>query len=399
MHAKRLLHCVTLLLLVLRPSAPRAEQDPAMTHSLRLFKKGRSHFQAGHYEQAIHTLQQAQQLYRHRNNLYYIAASYRRLGKLRRSFAVYADYAATFAEPIKRNALLRRYERKLRDEPPCVLSLGGTPAGAEVLLDGFVAGKLPFDKAVLRLTVVGGPHKVELRAPAHQSAHWALRAEFGEQQHRTIALTRRAPSPVAGPPRPVLAPVARPPVAHTQVPHTLVARGRGGFFIEASVGPSHRRYGLDTYAAWGLDASAAGGYLWSTEGLGLRLFGELSYATADATGYGGLFGVLGGAGARVYPTQRLWLELGLGLGAALLIDAAPGVFFFHQEGKAVVAVEGSFALLCVSPSFGLGFELWRGLSAGLRATLYHSPSIAEFRDGLTGITRFKLALSLGWIFR
>ncbi|MBW2734284.1 MAG: PEGA domain-containing protein [Deltaproteobacteria bacterium] len=372
------------LLLMLFSSALQAKgghqaASAMKVKSLSLFKQGRRSFQAGQYAQAIRTLEQAHRLHRHPNNLYYIAASYRRLGKLRRSFAIYSDYATTFADLDKRKLLLERYDRKLREEPPCVLTISGTP-GAQVLLNGTMAGRM-VAKTSLRLVVKGGQHRVELRAVGYHPALWVVQAEFGEEQRRSFVLTREQAAQMP------------PPLAKSRTERNR----RQGFFLEVGVGPSSRSYGIAEEAGWGLDVSAAGGYVWRSHRIGLRVFGELAFASADG-GYAGFFSVAGGVAGRVYASPRVWVELGLGLGTTLLLDAAPGVFFFHQEGKEVLDVEGTFALFCVRPSVGVGVDFWRGFSVALQSTLYYSPKSADFGDRVQYLSRIKLSAVLGWTF-
>jgi PEGA domain-containing protein len=101
------------------------------------------------------------------------------------------------------------------------LAVTGTPAGAEVWVNGKVAGTLPLP-APIRLDK--GRVEVQVRATGYFTATDAVNITGGKREDRSYALVRQpaaAPPPVATAPAPVAAapkPTAPPPVATAPAP-------------------------------------------------------------------------------------------------------------------------------------------------------------------------------------
>lgn len=106
-----------------------------------LFAKGMKHFKGGRYDQALKRFLESDALVTHPNKLYNIAECYRRMGKLRKSFAYYFRYTKTLP-PDKREAFAAKL-LKLRTAKPCALSVVSTPGGASVTVDGKSVGTTP----------------------------------------------------------------------------------------------------------------------------------------------------------------------------------------------------------------------------------------------------------------
>jgi hypothetical protein len=80
----------------------------------------------------------------------------------------------------------------------------GSPPGADVLVNGRSAGKLPLPEPV---PVSAGQVDVELHAPGYQPAQRTLTLVAGQYQRVVLRLAREAPPPVAGAERNLVPPV------------------------------------------------------------------------------------------------------------------------------------------------------------------------------------------------
>lgn len=86
-----------------------------------------------------------------------------------------------------------------------LLRLSGTPASAEVLVDGFYVGTLGDIEAQRALTLPSGPHRIELRGSGYQPATFDVRIDPTETITYRASLDRvrpqpaRSSAPAAGP--------------------------------------------------------------------------------------------------------------------------------------------------------------------------------------------------------
>ena len=72
------------------------------------------------------------------------------------------------------------------------LRLKVEPRDAEVLVDGFLAGRVDdFDGAMQRLRITEGPHRIELRAPGYESATFEVTIVVGQTTTYKTELKRR----------------------------------------------------------------------------------------------------------------------------------------------------------------------------------------------------------------
>ncbi len=48
------------------------------------------------------------------------------------------------------------------------------------------------------------------------------------------------------------------------------------------------------------------------------------------------------------------------------------------------------------PSVVLGVTVWKGMTLSLNPSVEYMPRIESFNEGISGVTRFFLAVGLGW---
>jgi hypothetical protein len=159
------------------------------------------------------------------------------------------------------------------------VEIAGEPAGAEVLIDGHVVGKLPLEDAVV---VNAGRVDVELRAPGHRSDNTTIDIAAG---HTKSIVLRLAPS-LPGAPQGATARADEPGARREGLPTSESPAGvdlrqeAGAPAAEAGADgstPVYRRAWFWTVVAVGVMA-VAGGIVWAVAGR------ETQYPHVDAMG-------------------------------------------------------------------------------------------------------------------
>jgi len=415
---------VILLASGLSPVANARGQQEAV----QVYQQGMELYRKGSYRQAIELFKRSHALGPHRNNLYYVAESYRRLGNLRRSHEHYGRYAEMLP-PGRRQAFQNKLE-KLRVGSPCLLSIASQPGGAVVRVDGVNRGMTPLEGSPLQIRVPGGSHEVSLSLADHEPTSRRIEAEFGEAQALGFALRPiPGPAPASQPQAEQLASrTARAPEPHTRaVEQARLARSTpaieppavvqhattpapapapaSGMFVDLLAGPVIQDYGDDRLeTSVGVELGLRAGYLWRWRRLGLHLGLAVLCAPVDdkleAEETASLFlSLLGGAGLRLYVHESIWAGLSLSLGPSLLLGASKSSVLFQDPGRPnpVAEVSGVFAMLALRPELALGWRVHRGLTLLLSPLAVDwSPRIEELGPGITRVLRYQVSLGVGW---
>lgn len=448
----------SLLLVMLLASTPAAagadnEGDRA-AQARRLFSQGLKLFSTGKYDQALERFSRSSALVPHLNKQYNIAECHRRLGKLRQSHKHYKQYAGSLKGD-KQAAFMAKLER-LRLGTASAMSVTSTPGGAQVTVNGKLAGTTPRDGAALSLSLSGGSYRVTLSLAGHRPASRTVAAEFGEPIPLSFAL-----QPL---PRPVMLdvrasvpgasvrvdgePAGRVPLqlslapgkhrvevlrqGYRTVERTFEARAgateqmylelrrepnldpgettrpeapprvepkpaSGGLFVAVSMGPTWADYGdplPEVSAATQLGLRL--GWLWRLGRLGLTVDASLlATPVTDALSDDSAWFValLGGGGARFYFWRDAWVGLHFALGLNTLHGAGAAMFLFqHSAG-----VEGAFTTLALRPEITAGWTVFSGLTVYLTPfALDYSPAHALYTDNIKRVLRYQVGLGVGW---
>ena len=174
----------------------------------------------------------------------------------------------------------------------------------------------------------------------------------------------------------------------------------GGPFANAVVGLYFADYGdagLSEVPA-ALEVGADVGYLWRLNStLGVHADVSLLYDTVVHSGKTedvpfGFLNVFFGGGLRLY-FWRVWADLRVAVGPALLVGAMDKQVFLFPTGTVPDGVLTGFAL---RTSLSLGWTFWKGLTLTVYpAAIEYTPAMEGFKDGVS-VLRYQLALALGW---
>jgi hypothetical protein len=165
---------------------PQAHASKSADQALQLYKKGMAAYKAGDYRGAILRYEQALTLQRHKNILYYLGESHRRIGQLREAHGYYTRYAK-LEPPAKRKRLAAKLQA-LRFGKPSQISIATQPGGAKVLVDGKGRGTTPKNGTPLSLRIDGGKHRLRITHAGRRPVDQAITAEFAEPQALSFAL-------------------------------------------------------------------------------------------------------------------------------------------------------------------------------------------------------------------
>ena len=175
----------------------------------------------------------------------------------------------------------------------------------------------------------------------------------------------------------------------------------GGLFVNAVAGPywaSYGDYSGEVTAA--LEVGGDVGWLWRIN----RRMGVYAHATVlyDSVQYSsstddyqmGFLNLFFGGGGRLYffSGSKLWADLRVGVGPALLLGATENIFPLKKG-----ALEGAPTGFALRSSLGIGWTFYRGLSVTFKPVgIEYMPAIDAFLPEITGIFRYQLAVALGW---
>lgn len=280
------------------------------------------------------------------------------LGLCEQALGQWADAEGHLLEALKadQDAWVKKSRRVLEDALVVVKShiarveVQGEPEGAEVLLNGVVAGKLPLAGP---MRVAAGELEIELRAPGYARETKTLRLEAGQYQ-RVVLRASRAVAAATPPPAPAPVPVN---VTVTTAPATAAApAGDGGASSPAAVAtvaPASSARGVYKWVAFGLGAAGlgVGAYGWKQNSDGTAAF--------DKAGCGILNGQAVNAAGSADPdcaSKKSSYEAGTTLAVAgfaagvVLIGAGVALWLTEPQPGATTT-----ALACV-PTVGAGLE-------------------------------------------
>jgi hypothetical protein len=240
------------------------------------------------------------------------------------------------------------------------LAIAGSPAGAEIWIDGARAGQLPL-AAPLRLNK--GRVDVQVRAPGHVSATESVSVVAGKREQRSFTL---APEPTAArvPAAPIATRTAPPPFDATTPPTTTSATAT---IDMAPAEPSDKRRTMRT-AAWVTGGAALGALVLGT----IEAFQMTSARDAfnDHMGtVGGVYGKDCGTSSLSaackplkddYERARTLTVVGFAAAGALAAGASVLFVLSSDRGAATEATASARALACVPD------PLARGVACSLR---------------------------------
>ena len=251
---------------------------------------------------------------------------------MNRDAAEYLDYclrhyaASSRPEAVAAEQRARAAFEVVRSKVSAV-TVNVTPTGADVLVDGTVAGRAPLDAPVF---LEAGPHRIEARQEGLESATVDVNAKRGEATEVTLALKAAsgAPAPENPPPSGQNGPKDESPASKNYVP-AIVTASLGGVGLAGGVVFLVMRAGKQSDASDKLDT------LEGTNPCGphsprenVGTCGEIEELSDQAATFGTLsivsFGVAAGAGVATY---FLWPKGGSSTGSR---GVRPNVAISHD---------------------------------------------------------------------
>ena len=296
--------------------------------------------------------------------------------------------------------------------------------GAKVMVDGKSMGATPL-KTRIYLTPREKPYAIKVESGGLQP--FAQELVLKANEHLIIKVIFAKPKPVTKPPpspeppkpapqTPVPlkpAPVEQPeppvkpqPTEPTSEPTTdddpddlAVPPTTSGFFGNLLVGPAWTDYGDPSLTVGtGVELGGELGYHWrgpfGNRWLGFDVHATVLYTPVSDTSVDqemGFINVFGGGSVRFY-FGSAFAALRFSVGPSILFGATEKSFFFDGA----TSVSGAFANVAVRPSVVLGWTVWKGLTVSLNPSVEYMPRIESFSDSISGVTRFILAVGLGW---
>ena len=162
----------------------RARADDTLAvreEARRQFAEGQHADKRRDWAKAIEHYLRANELVPHPFAMFNIAADYERLGRLREAAIWYGKYVeATPDEADKVRVEKLRADLALRSG---TLTIRSTPDGAQVWVDGVLAGTTPYSGHIK-----GGRHRVSTRLDGHQADEREISIEYGEPETLDVAL-------------------------------------------------------------------------------------------------------------------------------------------------------------------------------------------------------------------
>lgn len=286
--------------------------------------------------------------------------------------------------------------------------------GAVIFIDGNEVGVTPLKR---RIYLRPGLHELKLMKEGYAFSNKELELRIDEHREMLVALDKKVETPAPTPASnstPAQKPVEQPPepVAVVQFPADVDIKEEsagnavpqpeedlgGGLYVNALIGPYWASYGDhqgEITAA--LEVGGDVGYLWRIgHRLGLHvdasvLYNSVLYSTSSEDYQFGFLNIFVGGGLRIY-FWRLWANLKVAAGPAMLLGATEDVFPL-KKGE-LEGVPTGFALRA---SLGLGWTFWKGLTVTVYpAAIEYMPGIDSFKDEISSIIRYQLAVALGW---
>ena len=406
---------VTILCTVLlAASAPTAEAQSDKYRAGKLFRQGNRLYAKGDAKGALEKFFAARKLYPSYKLDLNIATCLYDMGR-------HADAARE----------LERFLEKAEKAPPATvkaahlklsklrrslssIKLTCNEDGATIIVDGKEVGRTPLRR---RIYLRPGLHQLKLMKEGF--AFHNKEVELKIDEHRGMAVTMKkkdammkvvkvpVPAPRPAPAtRPVQAKVAaagNPDRDQVEAeaeddPDPLDQENRGGLFVNVLFGPYWASYGdyPGEFTA-ALEAGGDVGFLWRlNRRLGFHahasvLYDALVYSKSGDEYQLGFLNIFVGGGLRLY-FWKLWVELRLAAGPALLLGAEENVFPLKPG-----TLEGTPVGFAVRTSLGLGWTFFKGLTVTVYPVgIEYMPAIDSFMPEITGIFRYQLGVALGW---
>lgn len=267
--------------------------------------------------------------------------------------------------PHKGRSFAAAWQKRLRWDPPCRVTIHTEPADAVVELQS-QGGRTVSRTGPVELTLPGGHYEVCITSNGYKGQRIPVVLQFGKPK---------------------------------QLRFNLDPADQGGGLWGLQVGPTFTDYGDESLEPdTSLQVTALGGFMWSNVGgrgwLGLQVHALALYTMVQDPDSGedsGFIGLMGGGGLRV-SGQRLWADLRLAAGATILVGASTDSVFF----RGARSVTGAFSGLSLRGSVGVGWTLWRGLAVSLRPTVGFMPRLEVFKPDIEHVLRFTMAVELSW---
>ena len=199
-------------------AAPAAGDDTeTRARAKALFEAGVASYDAGRYEEALASFQEAFRVRPHPLVRVNIANCYDKLGKPLEALFHFEQFtSADVGTPEQRKEVNAAVERLRKQIGQVVVRV--TPDGAMVTIDGGEQRRTPLVDA---LSLTAGKHEFEVRLPGYQTVQRSVVVEGGKTAELTVVLSREGDSSVA--PGVAVAPapgdqpqVATPPAAEPQ---------------------------------------------------------------------------------------------------------------------------------------------------------------------------------------
>ena len=403
--------CAALLIV----TAPAAEAQTDKQKAGKLFRVGNKLYARGNAKGALEKFLRARKLfpsYKLDLNIATCLYDMGRHAEAARELERFLDKAekAPPATVKAANLKLSKLRRSLSS-----IKLTSNEDGATILVDGKEVGRTPLRR---RIYLRPGLHQLKLMKEGF--AFHNKEVELKIDEHREMAVTMKkkdamvkvvkvpVPAPRPAPAtRPVKAKVAaaagNPDRDQVEAeakddPDPLDQENRWGLFVNVLLGPYWASYG--DYAGEFTAALEVGGdigFLWRlNRRLGIHahasvLYDALVYSRGKDEYQLGFLNLFFGGGARLY-FWKLWAELRLAAGPALLLGAEENVFPLKPG-----TLEGTPVGFAVRTSLGLGWTFYKGLTVSVHPVgIEYMPAIDSFLPEITGIFRYQLGVAVGW---
>jgi tetratricopeptide (TPR) repeat protein len=287
-------------------SLPKVEPTPeAVERARSAYARGQQAFAAGDFATALQAFEEAYSNVANPIVLVSIGESAAKLGRVETALAAYDAYLRARPDAPDRDEVAQKRAAFAAAQAPARLSVTSVPAGADVVLDGQLVGRV----TPVELEVRPGPHRVSLVLVGYETGRISTELAPGGRDQQTVTLKAQPLPPVATAPLTPAQPEP-PPLITPQPPHAAI-------IVTASLG------------AAGLIAGSV---------LGIFALKERSDFNTNPTE----------AGADRGERLALFSDVGFGIGAMSLITTAV-LLFTHDPPRS--ADDGESARFELIPSF------------------------------------------------
>jgi len=287
-------------------SLPKVDPTPeAVERARTAYARGQQAFAAGDFTTALQAFEEAYASVANPIVLVSIGESAAKLARVETALAAYDAYLRARPDAPDRDEVAQKRAAFAAAQAPARLSLTSEPAGADVVLDGQLVGRV----TPVELEVRPGPHRVSLVLVGYETGRISTELTPGGRDQQSVTLKAQPQAPVAAAPLTPAQPEP-PPLITPQPPHAAI-------IVTASLG------------AAGLIAGSV---------LGIFALKERSDFNTNPTE----------AGADRGERLALFSDVGFGIGAMSLITTAV-LLFTHDPPRS--ADDGESARFELIPSF------------------------------------------------